>query len=131
MTNTITKNILLKWFWWQFFESPKEILKGWGNFLKFGLHFFSIPLLIKTFFSPWRRYKWSYPRGFDAWTYFEIFFSNLISRGMGVIFRTVLIVVGVAFEIFIFFMGFCIFLGWLILPVFLILGIYHGFRILL
>ena len=37
---------------WQFFDVPKNILKAWKNFLNFGLYYFSIPLLIKTFFLP-------------------------------------------------------------------------------
>ena len=124
-------NIFLEWFWWQFFEVPKFILGAWKNFLKFGLNYFSTPLLLKTLFSPWRRYKYSYPRGFDFWLYFETAFSNLIFRTLGLIFRSFLIVVGVFFELFIFIAGLIIFLGWFLLPLFLLLGLFHGFRLLL
>ena len=124
------QNIIFQWLKWQFLDVPKLILKAWNNYLKFGLNYFSTPLLIKTLFSPWRRYKWFYPRGFDLWLYFEAFFSNLIFRTIGAIIRSVLIVIGVFFEIFIFLAGFFIFLAWLFLPIFLILGIYHSFRLL-
>ena len=124
------QNIIFQWLKWQFLDVPKLILKAWNNYLKFGLNYFSTPLLIKTLFSPWRRYKWSYPRGFDLWLYFEAIFSNLIFRTIGAIIRSVLIVIGVFFEIFIFLAGFFVFLAWLLLPIFLILGIYHGFRLL-
>ena len=123
-------NIFLEWLKWQFLDVPRLILKAWDNYLKFGLNYFSTSLLIKTLFSPWRRYKWSYPRGFDLWLYFEAIFSNLIFRTIGVIIRSVLIVIGVFFEILIFIAGFFVFLAWLLLPIFLILGIYHGFRLL-
>lgn len=123
-------NIVLEWFLWQFLEVPKLILKAWKDFLRFGLSYFSIPLLLKTLFSPWRRYKWFYPRGFDFWLYFETIFSNLIFRALGAIIRSVLIMIGVFFEILIFFVGLFIFLGWLILPLLLVVGTYHGFRLL-
>lgn len=126
----IEKNIFSLWLYWRFFEVPKGILKAWKNFLKFSLSYFSIAQLLKSFFSPWRRYTWIYPRGFDAGKYLEVFFSNLISRTLGAIFRTFLIVTGILFEIFIVFTGLFILLGWLSLPFFLTLGIYHGFRIL-
>jgi hypothetical protein len=125
------QNIIFKWFFWYLFEVPREILKGWRNFLRFGFNFFSVPLLIKTFFSPWHRYRWAYPKGFDFWQYLEVFFSNIISRVLGAILRFPLIIVGVLLEVFLVFFGLLVFLGWFLLPLFLILGLYHGFRIFL
>jgi hypothetical protein len=109
---------------------PKNILRAWKNFLRFGLSYFSIFSLIKTLFLPWRRYRVSYPRGFDAWTYFEVFISNMIFRVLGAIFRIALIITGLIFEIIIIFSGSLILLGWLFLPLFLFLGFYHGIRLL-
>jgi hypothetical protein len=132
MTEVAKKtNMLFQWLFWQFFEMLGNILKSWKNFLKFNLNYFSVPLLLKTFFSPWRRYRWSYGKGFDIKRYFEAFFSNLISRILGAILRSFLIFIGLLAEIFIIFAGTIIFLGWLALPILLIFGIYHGFRILL
>ncbi len=125
-------NILSQWLIWQFLEAPKEILKAWKNFLLFNLNYFSIVLLLKTFFSPWRRYKWTIQeRGFDIVRFFESFFSNLIFRILGAAVRTVLIFFGLLAQIFIIFVGATIFVGWLLLPFFLIFSLYHGFRILL
>jgi len=124
------QNILFAWISWQFFDAPKFVLKVWKNFLLFNLNYFSVPLLIKTFFSHWRGYKWSYGRGFDIGRYFEAFASNLISRILGAIVRSILILIGLLIEILIFFKGIIIFLGWLFLPILLIFGIYYGFRIL-
>ena len=127
----ITENIFFQWLAWQFFDVPRGILGAWKNFLKFGLNYFSIPFLLKTLFSPWRRYLWAYPKGFDLGKYFEALASNLISRILGMISRVFLIIIGLLFEIFLIFIGFFIFLGWFLLPIFLILGLYHGFRIIL
>ena len=126
----LTKNILIQYLVWYFFDVPKEILKGWRNFLLFNLNYFSFFLLLKTFFSHWRQYKWSYGRGFDIARYLEAFFSNLISRILGAIMRTVLIIVGVLTEIFIILAGAILFLSWIFLPVFIILGLYFSFKFL-
>jgi len=126
----MVQNIFFQYIFWQFWESPKSVLAGWKNFLKFGLNYFSLPLLFKTLFSPWRKYSWSYGRGFDIKRYIEVFFSNLISRILGAIVRIFLIIFGILFEVFILFAGLVVFLGWLILPLLLILGFYYGFSIL-
>lgn len=120
-----------QWVFWQFFEMPGNILKAWINFLLFNLNYFSIPLLLKTFFSPWRRYKWSYGKGFDIKRYLEALFSNLISRILGAVMRSFLIFVGLLAEIFIIFAGIIIFLGWLVLPVLLIGGLIFGLKVFL
>jgi len=125
------ENIFFQWMAFQFFEVPGSLIKAWRNFLLFNLNYFSIPLLLKTFFSPWRRYKWAYPRGFELGGYLEVFISNLISRILGAILRFFLIILGILAEIFIMFAGMVIFLGWLVLPILLIFGLYYGFRILL
>jgi len=121
-------NIFSQWLCWQFFEVPKEILKIWRNFLLFNLNYFSIPLLVKTFFSHWRKYKWFYGRGFDIGKYFEVFVSNLISRIFGAITRGFLIFAGLIIEILIFFAGLVVFLCWLFLPFFLIAGLIIGLK---
>ncbi|MDI6603177.1 MAG: hypothetical protein QME57_03635 [Patescibacteria group bacterium] len=121
------QNIIIQYLFWQFLEVPKSILMGWRNFLKFGLNYFSIPLLLKTLFSPWHRYTWTYPRGFDIGKYFEVFISNLISRIFGAVLRVLLIIIGILAEIFIIFAGALIFIGWLIGPALLIAGLIFGF----
>lgn len=126
----MSQNIFFQYTIWQFWESPKNILLGWRNFLKFGLNYFSLPLLLKTLFSPWRRYSWSYGKGFDVKRYTEVFFSNLISRLLGAILRIFLIILGILFEVFIFLAGLIVLLVWLVLPLLLILGFYYGGKIL-
>jgi len=126
----MVQNIFLQYLGWQFWEMPKSILISWKNFLRFGLNYFSLPLLLKTFFSPWRQYKWSYGKGFDIGRYLEVFISNLISRTLGAVLRIFLIIIGILVEIFIIFAGMIIFFGWLILPALLIAGLIFGFKVL-
>jgi hypothetical protein len=124
------QNILIAWVFWQFFEMPRNILKAWRNFLRFNLNYFSIPLLLKTFFAHWRRYEWSYGRGFDLKRWAYTFASNAISRVLGAMMRTLLIFTGLFLEVFILCFGVVIFFGWLILPVLIILGFCLSFKTL-
>lgn len=126
----LKENIISLWIIWYLIEVPKNIISGWRNFLWFGLNYFSIPLLLRTLFSPWRRYSWSSGRGFDIIVFFNVLVSNLISRFLGAFMRIILISTGVVFEIFIFFFGFIILIGWFLLPLFLIFGTLTGFTIL-
>jgi len=124
------QNILFQYLTWHYVDQVRGILLAWKNFLRFNLNYFSISLLLKTLFSHWRKYQWSYGRGFDIKRYAEVFFSNLISRVIGAIIRFFLILIGVAAEIFIVLAGIIVFLGWLLLPVLLLAGLWFGFKLL-
>jgi hypothetical protein len=116
------ENILTSWFLWQFYEMPKFLFQVWNNYFNFASNLFSLPLLLKTLFSPWRKYIWAYPKGFDIGEFFSTFISNATSRILGAIMRVVLIIVGILFQVFVAVAGLIIFLGWLLLPFIVILG---------
>lgn len=123
------RSIFVQFLKWYFYDTPKGILKAWHNYLVFNLEFFSVFLLIRTLFAPWHQYTWDYGRGFDLWRYFETFFSNMITRILGAFMRSILIVVGLAFEALIFLIGLIIFVGWLILPALLVIGFGFGLNL--
>jgi len=125
------QTILVQYFEWHFVDVPRAILTGWRNFLVFNFRYFSVPQLLSTLFSYWRRYRTSYGRGFDIKVYFEAFTFNIISRVIGAIMRTVLIVVGLAVEIFIFFAGLIIFVAWFFLPILAVLSVCLGLNLIL
>jgi hypothetical protein len=124
-------NLFSQWLFWHFFEAPRGILRAWRNYLKFYLEYFSVLFLLRTLFSPWRKYQWSYGRGFDIGRYFEVFFSNLISRILGATLRIFLIMIGILVEIFIIFLGTILFLGWLILPILLLFLLGFSFKMMI
>jgi uncharacterized membrane protein len=115
---------------WYLVDFPKRIFDAWKNFLKFGLHYFSIPFLLKTLFSHWRKYVWAYPKSFDIGKILEAFISNQISRLIGAFARTFLILIGLIFEVLILIVGILTFFSWFLLPVFLILIFIYGIRFL-
>ncbi len=110
------KNILILWMEWYFLDTPKEIMKAWFNFLRFNMHFFPIPFLVRTLFSYWHKTSWNYGRGFSAWRYFDAAVSNTFSRIMGALVRTVLIFLGLIFEVVIFFVGLLFLVLWMLIP---------------
>jgi hypothetical protein len=124
-------SIFLQILAWQFFEVPKAILKGWKNFLYFNLNYFSVPVLLKTFFSHWRKYRYPYGRIFEVWKNIETFVFNMMSRIIGAILRTVFIIFGVVTEVLIILGGAVVFFSWLLSPALLLAGLLLGFWLLL
>jgi len=122
MESLADKSLFMSWFLWQFYEMPKFLFGVWNNYFIFATNLFSVPLLLKTLFSPWRRYKWQYPKGFDIGEFFSTLISNFFSRFLGAMMRIVLIAVGILFQIFVAIIGLIIFLGWLLIPFIVILG---------
>lgn len=125
------KNIFFQRIAWHFIEVPKEILRIWKNFLLFNLNYFSIPLLLKTLFSPWRKYKESYRGAFNIGRYLETFFANIIYCVLGAIVRSFLIIIGLLLEVFIFFAGPIVLIIWIVLPIILLLALIIGFMMII
>jgi hypothetical protein len=124
------KNILTLWLNWHFLDMPQEIVKNWKNFLVFSLHFFSVINSIKTFFSHWHKYRWSYGRGFSFSRYAEVFFSNMVSRLIGAFLRSFLILFGFLTTIVVFLLGLLLLIVWIFLPLLLILGVIAGISLI-
>ncbi len=89
--------ILSEYLRWHFLKVPAFILRVWGNFIIFFLHFFSIGYLLKTFFAPWHRIQEKMGRGFSIHKFFEALSFNLVSRGVAVCVRLSLILGGLFF----------------------------------
>lgn len=124
------KALLIQYLTWHFFDVPKEIIAGWRNFLVFNFNYFSIDILIRTFFSHWHKYSLRYGKTISLRWYSEVFVMNMTSRIIGMVFRTCLIILGIISELFIFFLG-AIFLGvWIFLPLILFFSFLYGLRMM-
>lgn len=115
--------IILDWLKWHFLEMPAFLTKVWKNYLDFATNYFSVPLLLKTFFSPWKRYSWAYPKGLDFGEVFGTFISNVFSRFIGAFIRIFLILAGFAFQIFVIIAGFIVLIFWIFMPVIIFFGL--------
>lgn len=116
------ENILLSWLRWHFVEMPKFLVQIWKDYLLFASNFFSLEFLLKTFFSPWRKYRWKYPKGFRIVEFLNTFVSNTFSRILGAVMRIILIILGALFQVFVAFSGGLLLLAWLLIPIFIIAG---------
>src|SRR3989344_669975 len=122
--------LLLHYVKWHYLNAPREIMKGWGNILWFNFNYFSVPLLLQTFFAPWRKISWDYEKGFDIGVYLFTFSSNLISRILGAIVRSFLIATGLAVQLVLLFLGGLLFLFWLVLPAMIAAAFIYGIFLL-
>ena len=123
------KNIFSLWAKWHFIEMPKFLLQVWKNYLMFASNYFSVILLLKTFFYPWKKYNWKYPRSFNIQEFFNTFISNTFSRLLGALMRIILIIAGIFLQIFIIIIGAVIFAFWVIMPVLVIIGLLYIFYV--
>lgn len=119
----------LQFLLWYFVDMPLVLLKILKNFLLFNLNYFSVPTLLKTYFSHWHKYYSPYKKAFEIWANIEILVFNMMSRVIGAFLRTFLIIMGIFLEVLILSAGVAVLVGWFLLPLFLILGILFGFNL--
>lgn len=116
-------------FVWYFSSAFLNIFNVWKNFMWFILHFFSIPLLLKTLFSPWKRMTDT-----DRHRTIEEFFSgvimNLMSRVFGAFVRLSIVTVGVIALTLGIFCLCLILLTWVFLPVLFTGSVVYGVMLL-
>ena len=129
MESSREQNIFIDWFLWHFYEMLVFLFGVWKNYILFALNYFSLPILLKSFFAPWRRYKWVYPKGINISEFFSTLISNTFSRILGAMMRTVLIVVGIIFQIFVLLAGVIIILAWVLSPFIVIAGFLFAINI--
>lgn len=121
------ENIIVEWVIWHFWEMPKFLVSVWNNYILFATNYFSLPLLLKTLISPWKRNAWRFPKGFDIQEYANVIVSNIFSRIIGVGMRIILIIAGAVFQIFVLIAGLLVILFWILIPFIIILGTFLFF----
>lgn len=104
---------------WHYTQGVEYYIKSVEATVKWFLHYFSIPLLLKTLFSPWKRMVTvDKSPGFNLQKRLEAFSFNMVSIVIGFIARLVLIISGIVF-IFVAVMGGVVgFVFWLLIPFF-------------
>lgn len=116
---------------WHYSRALSEYIGIATNVLWFTNHFFSTSLLVRTFFAPWKRLN--VPKG-EKETFgmlFERFVIGTLMRGVGMILRGMMIVLGSTVWLGAAFMFFLGFLFWLLLPAVLIITTLKGIQLFL
>ncbi len=114
---------------WYYTRAFRDILAVWMNFMWFILHFFSIPLLLRTLFSPWRRMTDSDKRT-SIEDFMEAFVMNIMTRIFGAIVRLSIILCGILFLLLGVIALFAVIALWVCLPVLLIMALSTGVTLL-
>lgn len=112
---------------WHYTEALVDWWRIVGNFVWFFFHMFSIGLLLRTLFSPFKRMREERKKGslaFEDWG--GAIIINLLMRLIGSLVRTIIIIAGIIFIIFTILIGAAAFLLWLILPALVIFLIVFG-----
>ncbi len=131
VNQNVEQNGVVLFVLWLFVESTMNIVKTWFFFLRFGMEIFSVPLLVRTFFHPWRRYFTGYPKGFNPALMFESFFGNIMSRVIGMVLRLFFIFLGIIFDAFIFIIGLVVLMLWMAGPFLSFYMLFTGMRLFL
>lgn len=112
---------------WYYNQAVHNLLEIWKNFLHFVWHFFSIVEMFKTILSPWRRdvaiKNW---RGFHPQKSLELLIGNIISRVMGAVTRSFVILFGLLILFFVLTFGLEILMLWVSAPILLLIVIYYS-----
>lgn len=115
---------------WHYSRAFLEIFHVWLNLLWFIVNFFSIPQLMRSWLSPWKRIvedrgeKWN----FEDLAAFVII--NIISRIVGGILRTAVIVTGLVCLTIMTIAGFAVYVFWIFAPVLIIALLGFGISLL-
>lgn len=116
---------------WHYSGAFIDMLRVWRNLFLFLIDFFSIPLLLRTLLSPWRRLREERRHGFDLADFFSVLIVNIVTRIVGAMIRTVIIVIGL-FWLTLLLVGGILFVAlWMVAPIVIVFGLVRGFSLLL
>ena len=73
---------------WHYTSAFRSIVLIWIDLLWFVYHFFSVPTVVRTFLSPWKRLGEETRSGFHPQEFFEALVTNTMMRIVGIIIRT-------------------------------------------
>jgi hypothetical protein len=111
--------ILVGFFYWWLKEAPTKIFQTAKSVIFYYYKFFSIPILFKTLFDPWKKDEIDITNmALDD--IIRVKFMNLISRLVGAVVRSMTIAVGVLLIIGITVLSGAFLLGFLIFPILII-----------
>jgi hypothetical protein len=111
---------------WHYSHGVTDLIGIVRNFLWFFYEFFSIPLLLKTFFVPFHRLAVTATQGFHPEEWFEAFIVTTLMRIVGAFMRTLLIVLGLALMLATLLIGLGVLVVWLMAPLFVFILISSG-----
>ena len=120
--------LVFDFFTWYYTRAFRDLLAVWVNIGWFIIHFFSIPLLLRTLFLPWKRVTARYTRtGFEDIA--ETFVMNVTSRLLGASMRLGIAGVGIVLLVVAVIGLFATLIVWLSMPIIFVVGLVYGLMI--
>ena len=105
---------------WHYSRAFLEIFHVWFNLIWFVVHFFSIPQLLRSWFSPWKRIVEDKGKKWDFEDFFAKLVIGLMSRIVGIIMRTIVLFIGLVATLTIIFLGLATYAFWVAAPLVII-----------
>jgi len=111
---------------WHYTHAILDGFRLWKKFVWLVFNFFSVPILIRTFFDKFERLGEDYKEGLAIKDNLATFVVNSLMRIVGMAFRSVVIIVGTFFTVIAFLLGIIILVMWLLYPLLLVSAIFIG-----
>lgn len=127
----IFTSIISDYFRWHYGRAFGELFHVWLNFLWFIIHFFSLPQLARSLFSPWKRMTEEKQSGFSFENFAAYIVVNLLSRTVGFIMRGTVILIGLTILTGTVVTGLIVSLFWVIAPIVIIGALGLGVSLLI
>lgn len=116
---------------WHYSQAFYELLHLWKNFLWFIINFFSLPQLMKSWFSPWKRIVEERGNKWDLEDLAGYIIVGIVSRIIGFILRTIVISLGLICLLITIIAGIVTYLFWLVAPLAIIVLLGLGIKVLI
>lgn len=124
-------SVLWMFLMWYVLEVPLAILRTYRAYARALGEIISVPFLLKTLFSLWKGIADDYPEhGWDFEEIFGTFCLNTLSRLIGCIVRTVVIVLGICLQVVCVAVCTIALLAWIVYPVLVFFGVRFLFQTL-
>lgn len=103
---------------WHYSKGLDYYLKRWLFFIDWTIHYFSLPLLMRSLFAPWKRMVIiDKTHGFNLSAYFQVLTFNMVSRVVGALARIFVFLTGFIILLFAFPIGGLGLWVWIIFPI--------------
>lgn len=118
---------MITYIYWWYLEEPVYLWKISMNIFVKTFYSFSIPLLLRTLFDPWKR-DISSAENASMQDLFQLWISNLVSRFIGFIVRLITIFTGLLVSSLVLILELAVILAWFAMPVIVIYLLINGLR---
>lgn len=116
----------ISYLFWHYSKALKNIFGIFSNFFWSIYNFFSISLLLKTFFTPWHRLDVERTKKNSFEDFIGTIIVNTLMRLVGMMIRFFIIIFYIIATLFLFVFEIIFFIAWLLLPGIVIGLIYNG-----